>query len=53
MDHIRTSGEVPQVDTHFMSESGVIDLYLFMGPTPSDVFRQNADLTGTAPLPPV
>ncbi|KAI1725884.1 glycosyl hydrolases family 31 domain-containing protein [Ditylenchus destructor] len=53
VDHIRTSGEVPQVDTHFMSESGVIDLYLFMGPTPSDVFRQNADLTGTAPLPPL
>lgn len=52
VDHLRTS-EVPQVDTHFMSESGVIDLFLFLGPTPADVFRQNAYLTGTAPLPPL
>jgi len=42
----------PQVDVHFMSESGIIDVFFMMGPRPHDVFRQYAALTGTAPLPP-
>lgn len=41
------------VDAHFMSESGVVDLFVFLGPTPKDVVRQYATLTGTAPLPQV
>lgn len=36
-----------------MSESGVLDLYLYLGPTPKDVIRQNAKLTGVYSLPPV
>jgi alpha-glucosidase (family GH31 glycosyl hydrolase) len=36
-----------------MSESGVIDIYIMMGPTPSDVFKQYGLLTGTAQLPPL
>lgn len=43
----------PQVDTHWFAESGVIDIFLLFGPTPTDVFRQYAQLTGTTPLPPV
>lgn len=43
----------PQVDVHFMSESGIIDVFFMMGPRPYDVFRQYSALTGTAPLPPV
>lgn len=38
---------------HFMSESGIIDAYILMGPTPGDTFKQYTDLTGTAPLPQV
>lgn len=42
-----------QVDAHFMSETGVLDVFFFLGPKPQDVFRQYTGLTGTAPLPPV
>lgn len=48
-----TNNEIPQVDTHWMSESGVIDVFVFVGPTPADVFRQYARLTGATPLPPL
>lgn len=41
----------PQVDAHFMSESGVIDVFFLMGPKPLDVFKQYTDLTGTGNLP--
>lgn len=34
-----------------MSESGILDLFIFMGPKPQDVLRQYAALTGVAPLP--
>ncbi|KAG7201657.1 hypothetical protein KM043_004387 [Ampulex compressa] len=40
-----------QVDAHFMSESGVIDVFFLLGPKPLDTFRQYTVLTGTAPLP--
>ena len=42
-----------QVSTHWMSESGVIDLFVMVGPKPMDVFRQYAIVTGTTNLPPV
>lgn len=37
--------------TRFMSESGIIDTFFFMGPKPKDVIRQYGRLTGTTPLP--
>lgn len=37
--------------THWISESGILDLFILPGPTPADVFAQYARLTGTAPLP--
>ncbi|KAH8996840.1 glycoside hydrolase family 31 protein [Lactarius akahatsu] len=37
--------------THWISESGILDLFILSGPTPTDVFRQYGGLTGTAPLP--
>lgn len=40
-----------RIDTHFMSESGIIDLFVFMGPSPQEAVRQYAALTGVAPLP--
>ena len=39
--------------SHWMSESGVLDLFLIPGPTPADFYRQYALLTGYMPLPPM
>uniref|UniRef100_A0A1B0AK62 Glucosidase II subunit alpha n=1 Tax=Glossina pallidipes TaxID=7398 RepID=A0A1B0AK62_GLOPL len=36
---------------HFMSETGIIDTFIMLGPSPMDAFKQYASLTGTAPLP--
>ena len=38
-------------ETHWISESGIVDLFIFSGPTPQDVFRQYTRLTGTPILP--
>jgi len=46
-----THREKKGVDTHWISESGILDVFLLPGPTPEDVFAQYARLTGTAPLP--
>jgi len=40
-------------DAHFMSESGVLDLFLLPGPSPQDIYSQYATLTGRTPLPPM
>jgi len=34
-----------RTDVHWMSESGIIDVFLLTGPTPSDVFKQYSYLT--------
>ena len=39
--------------THWMSESGVVDLMLLPGPTPKEVLRQFTQLVGTQDLPPM
>lgn len=39
--------------SHWMSESGVIDLFFIPGPTPRDFYHQYSKLTGTTPLPPM
>ena len=38
--------------THWISETGVIDVWFLTGPTVSDVVGQNALLSGTHPMPP-
>uniref|UniRef100_A0A8C3PRF7 Glycoside hydrolase family 31 N-terminal domain-containing protein n=1 Tax=Calidris pygmaea TaxID=425635 RepID=A0A8C3PRF7_9CHAR len=45
--------EVPLTDVRWMSESGIIDVFLLMGPTAFDLFKQFAQLTGTQALPPL
>ncbi|XP_069116390.1 neutral alpha-glucosidase AB-like isoform X2 [Argopecten irradians] len=52
-DLVKGSSDIPQTDTHWFSESGIIDLFIMMGPSPKQVFRQYAILTGTTPLPPL
>ncbi|KAM5225478.1 neutral alpha-glucosidase AB isoform 2-T2 [Hipposideros larvatus] len=53
LDYLQGSGETPQTDVRWMSESGIIDVFLLLGPSISDVFRQYASLTGTQALPPL
>lgn len=45
--------DVPTMDTHWMSESGIMDLFVMMGPKPHDVSNQYSTLTGSITLPPV
>ena len=42
----------PSVNTHWMSESGIIDTFILLGTTPKKVSAQYASLTGTTALPP-
>lgn len=37
--------------THWMSESGILDVFVFLGPTPQDLTRQYGELTGYTAMP--
>ncbi|XP_013107527.2 neutral alpha-glucosidase AB [Stomoxys calcitrans] len=45
------SNKVDPPAAHFMSESGIIDAFILLGPKPMDTFKQYTALTGVAPLP--
>ncbi|PPR00069.1 hypothetical protein CVT24_008971 [Panaeolus cyanescens] len=38
-------------ETHWVSESGIMDVFILPGPTPADVFKQYARLTGSTVMP--
>ena len=38
-------------DTQWISESGIVDVFLFAGPTPAKVLEQYAEVTGPTELP--
>jgi alpha 1,3-glucosidase len=40
-------------ESHWMSESGEIDFFLFPGPTPKEVYQQFTRITGRQQLPPL
>ncbi|GBE80864.1 Glucosidase 2 subunit alpha [Sparassis crispa] len=44
-------GSPGATETHWISESGILDVFLIPGPTPADVFAQYTRLTGTPALP--
>jgi alpha 1,3-glucosidase len=48
-----TLGIASHIDTntHWVSESGLLDLFVFLGPKPSDVTKAYSELTGTSQLP--
>ncbi len=46
------SGGDQQVDTFWMFESGILNLFVMLGPDPKAVSRQDGFLTGNTPLPP-
>ena len=41
------------MSSHWISESGIIDVFVFTGPKPYDLFRQYTGVTGKSPLPPM
>ncbi|XP_076604058.1 neutral alpha-glucosidase C isoform X1 [Chaetodon auriga] len=43
----------PHTDVHWLSESGVIDCMVLLGPSPQQLFSQYAQLTGYQALPPL
>ncbi|XP_047202189.1 neutral alpha-glucosidase C isoform X2 [Girardinichthys multiradiatus] len=43
----------PQSDVHWLSESGVIDCIILLGPRPHQLFKQYAQLTGYQAMPPL
>ncbi|RMB90532.1 hypothetical protein DUI87_33133 [Hirundo rustica rustica] len=51
LDYMQGGGETPQTEVRWMSESGVIDVFLLLGPRPADVTAQYGKLTGTQALP--
>uniref|UniRef100_A0A915IZA1 Glucosidase II subunit alpha n=1 Tax=Romanomermis culicivorax TaxID=13658 RepID=A0A915IZA1_ROMCU len=53
LDKFKSDPEIPQVETHWISEAGLVEVYFFMGPSPKDVFRQFTDFFGAMPLPPL
>ncbi|KAG0253460.1 hypothetical protein DFQ27_007378 [Actinomortierella ambigua] len=44
-------GSLTSTKTHWISEAGVLDLFVFLGPTHKDIFRQYSSLVGTTALP--
>lgn len=38
-------------ETHWVSESGIMDVFILPGPTPADVFKQYSRLTGSPVMP--
>uniref|UniRef100_A0A671XDE0 Glucosidase alpha, neutral C n=1 Tax=Sparus aurata TaxID=8175 RepID=A0A671XDE0_SPAAU len=46
-------GVQKQTDVHWLSESGVIDCVVLLGPGPQQLFSQYAQLTGYQALPPL
>jgi len=50
LDFVQGSSETPQTDIRWFSESGIIDVFIMLGPKPSDVFLQYASLTGKCKL---
>ncbi|KAG0177650.1 hypothetical protein DFQ29_004616 [Apophysomyces sp. BC1021] len=43
--------EIQSTKTHWISEAGVLDLFVFLGPSTKDVLRQYHQLTGPPALP--
>ncbi|PNS21092.1 hypothetical protein CAC42_3430 [Sphaceloma murrayae] len=44
-------GSRTTTNTHWFSESGLLDVFVFLGPTPQDVIGSYAELTGYSQLP--
>ncbi|KAL7795387.1 glycoside hydrolase family 31 protein [Trichoderma ceciliae] len=45
------SGAPTSTQTHWISESGILDVFVFLGPTPQDITKKYGELTGTTAMP--
>ncbi|KAK0626408.1 glycosyl hydrolases family 31-domain-containing protein [Immersiella caudata] len=45
------SGSKLSTSTHWYSESGLLDVFVFLGPTPHDITEKYGELTGTTAMP--
>jgi mannosyl-oligosaccharide alpha-1,3-glucosidase len=43
----------PSTQTHWISESGILDVLIFLAPDSHTIFQQYGELTGTTPPPPL
>jgi len=43
----------PSTQTHWISESGILEVLIFLGPDSATIFKQYGELTGTTPIPPL
>ncbi|KAI9760530.1 MAG: nucleoside diphosphate kinase [Chaenotheca gracillima] len=44
-------GSRTDTQTHWLSESGLLDVFVFLGPTPKDISKSYGELTGYTQLP--
>jgi mannosyl-oligosaccharide alpha-1,3-glucosidase len=44
-------GTKTDTKSHWISESGLVDVFVFLGPTPKDITQQYGELTGFSQLP--
>lgn len=53
VDITKTKRNGPKLDTntHWISESGILDIFVFLGPKPQDLTKALGDLTGKTQLP--
>ncbi|XP_055586088.1 neutral alpha-glucosidase AB isoform X2 [Uranotaenia lowii] len=51
INFVSSSNQQDPPAANFISESGIMDVFILLGPSPLETFRQYTDLTGTAPLP--
>lgn len=51
VNFVAGSRQADPPSAHFMSESGIVDVFVLLGPSPTDAFRQYTELTGSGGLP--
>ncbi|KAL8648214.1 MAG: hypothetical protein Q9210_005123 [Variospora velana] len=44
-------GGTTDTQTHWFSENGLLDVFVFLGPTPQDIIKRYSELTGYSQLP--
>ncbi|KAK9162356.1 hypothetical protein Syun_003258 [Stephania yunnanensis] len=50
-DGIALPSSQERIDTHWMSEAGIVDAFFFLGPEPKDVVQQYTSVTGRPSMP--
>ncbi|KAI8999776.1 glycosyl hydrolases family 31-domain-containing protein [Gaertneriomyces semiglobifer] len=53
VEKLQDTNSEAMTSTHWMIESGILDIFIFLGPTPSALTRQYTSVTGRPYLPPL